>query len=48
MAEFVRWDCEVLVAAETDDDFVTAVDHAKTVHALTLTRDLALAMATVE
>ena len=49
MTWVIHCDCGTDVTGDSEDEFVeSAVSHAKTSHALTMTRDQVLALATVE
>jgi predicted small metal-binding protein len=49
MTWIIRCDCGTDVKGDTEDEFVEkARDHARTSHALTMTREQVLALATVE
>jgi predicted small metal-binding protein len=46
MALLISCDCGVVVKGETDDELATnAIKHAKDAHAMTITREQALALA---
>ncbi len=46
MAKIINCDCGVVVRGETDDELVeNAINHAKEAHAMTITREQALAIA---
>jgi predicted small metal-binding protein len=49
MTWVIHCDCGTDVSGATEDEFVErALDHSKTSHALTMTREQVLALATVE
>ena len=46
MAKLINCDCGVVVRGEDDDELVrNAISHAKDAHAMTITREQALALA---
>jgi predicted small metal-binding protein len=49
MTWVIHCDCGTDVTGQTEDEFVgKAVDHAKTSHAVTMTKEQVLALATVD